>query len=119
MGDPGRGYPDRGTLGTPRPDQQGDTLMGVSQVPPWPGQQGGTLAGGTPGTPSQVSGGGYPGVGGSVCLLRSRRRTFLLNYVFGTNAVLLLINWPINLQIVCYVDHQTFQRFHFHPEKRR
>ena len=75
---PGRGYPSQVKAGgTPPASQQGGTLVGG--VPQW----------GTLGTPSQVSG-GYPNGGGglyptslvldtprSVCLLRSRRRTFL------------------------------------------
>ena len=87
-----RGYPGRVP---PRPGQQGGSQVGnpPSRVPPTgypPDQDGGTLLGGYPGRvhpPGQVRmGGGYPvrtteGVlttRWAVCLLRSRRRTFLL-----------------------------------------
>ena len=60
----------------------------LGMVPPWPGQEGGTLPGGTQVwyPPGQVRMGGYPvrtteGVvttRRAVCLLCSRRRTFLL-----------------------------------------
>ena len=84
---PGQGIPQQGGvshLGYPHQTWLGGTPTGEDiplRVPPIRPGQGGTLMGGTP---PQVRDGVLDTVR-SVCLLRSHRRTFLFQCIFGLN----------------------------------